>query len=114
MGLFRAIHDTAVAADLVKAAKAINEYHHSILRISNQYQSGTRINNSDQMLIRGYLNSIEDKANYMQNRIQDIAPYNRFKTMVPWMDGHMYDAPSYILATLQNVQVVRHNLDNMV
>lgn len=113
MGLFRAIHDTAVAADLVKAAKAINEYHRSILSITNRYGNSARISDSDKMLIRGYLNSIEDKAIYMRNRLQDIAPYNQFKTMVPWMDGHMTAAPGYIMATLQNIQVMRNNLNSL-
>lgn len=113
MGLFRAVHDTVVAADLVKAAKAINEYHHSILSITNRYGSGSRISDSDKMLIRGYLNSIEDKARYMQNKIQDIAPYNQFKTMVPWIDGHMTAAPGYIMTTLRNVQVMRNNLNSL-
>ena len=111
MGLFRAIHDTAVAADLMKAANAINEYQRSILNITNRYGNSTHMESSDKMLIRGYLNSIEDKAIYMQNRMQDIAPYNLFKTMVPCLDGHMTAVPGYVMAMLEMVQVMRNDLN---
>ncbi len=111
MGLFRAIHDTVVAADLFKAANAINDYQRSIMRITNRYADNVRtIDYSDKMLIRGYLNSIEDKAKYMQTRMQDIASYNLFKTVVPCLDGHMTAVPGYVMATLVMVQNIRQEL----
>lgn len=114
MGLFRAIYDTAVAADLLKAANAINDYQRSIMHITNRYSdSANAIDYSDKMLIRGYLNSIEDKAKYMKTRMQDIAPYNLFKTMVPCLDGHMTAVPGYVMAMLEMVQVMREELNNL-
>ena len=113
MGFFRAIHDTAVAADLIKAANSINEYQHSIIRITNKYSSNsTRLDSSDKILLRGYLNSIEDKACYMQRRMQDIAPYNLFKTMVPCLDGHMTAVPGYVMAMLEMVHEFKTELNN--
>lgn len=112
MGLFRAIHDTAVAADLLKAANCINDYQRSILCIINKYGNSTQMDYSDKMLIRGYLNSIEDKVKYMDTRLQDIASYNRFKTMVPCLDGHMTAAPGYILSMSAMVQDIRAEIEH--
>ena len=112
MGIIRAFHDTFVAADLLKAANTINEYQRSILNITSMYGDSTTLRPSDKSQLRGYLNSIEDKALYMQNRLQDIAPYNHFKTMVPCLDGHMTAAPGYIMAMLNMVQDMRAELNN--
>ena len=112
MGLFRAVHDTVVAADLLKAANAINDYQRSIINITNRYGNSTRLEPTDKMLIKGYLNSIEDKVIYMRNRLQDIAPYTQFKTMVPCLDGHMTAAPGYIMAMYEMVQHMRQEINN--
>lgn len=113
MGLIRAIHDTAVAADLLKAANAINDYQRLIIRITNRYaDDACTIDYSDKILIRGYLNSIEDKAKYMETRMQDIASYNLFKTLVPCLDGHMIAVPGYVMAMLEMVQVMHRELNN--
>jgi hypothetical protein len=112
MGIFRAIHDTAVAADLIKAANSINEYQRSIIRVTSKYSSSTRLDSSDKILLRGYLNSIEDKACYMQRKMQDIAPYNLFKTMVPCIDGHMTAVPGYVMAMLEMVREFKTELNN--
>lgn len=114
MGLFRAIHDTAVAADLLKAANAINDYHRSILSITNKYgNNSSEIDYSDEILIRGYINSIEDKVKYMSTRMQDIAPYNLFKTMVPCLDGHLTAVPGYVMSILEMVRMMREDLSNI-
>ncbi len=113
MGLFRAVHDTAVAADLLKAANAINDYQRLIIKVLNQYGDNcTNLAPSDKMLIRGHLNSIEDKVIYMNNRMKDIAPYNLFHTMVPCLDGHMTAVPGYVMAMQEMVQHLRIELNN--
>lgn len=111
MGLFTAIHDTVVTADLLKAAKSINASQHSVISILDRYgYNYDYMNPSDKMLVRGYLNTIEDKVTFMQNRLNDIASYNRFRCMVPCLDGHMTAAPGYIMAAMEFIQRFRQGL----
>lgn len=105
MGLFTAIHDTVVTADLIKVAKSINASHRSIITILDKYgynnvfgHSNDNISYSDLKLVNSYLCSIIDKVNFMENRLNDIASCNRHKCMVPCLDGHMTTAPEYIMA----------------
>lgn len=113
MGLIRAIHDTVVAADLMKAANTINEGFKSNLLITAQYGDSMCVKRIDYARIKNNLDNMEERARFMYKRMQDLAPENRVKTTVTDCFGHIVPIFGYVLGVLDTVQQFRIDLGNV-
>ena len=109
MGLFSAIKDTRIACDLQETAREINSAGKAIISIVEKY-GNSQPSEYDKTQILGYIQSIERKALYMQNRINDLEPEHLFQTMVPCMDGHLTAVPGYVMAMLEMARQMRMDL----
>lgn len=96
MGLFSAVKDSVISAEINKAASELDEYQRTIHEIINHCIVGELTVYDIQRI--AHLNQLsQSKLSYIENKMHSLASDHLYLTMVRCPDGKMTAVPHYIL-----------------
>lgn len=107
MGFFDLFSDASVQKDLIKTASSINELILSIIKTVEPYEHLPCLPTTAKLQVGNYVDSIERKVKYMEDRLQDMKSTNIMFVKVPCADGNSIAVPGYVIATQQMVIAMR-------
>ena len=108
MGFFS---NLSASYDLANAADAINDcLVNGLLPYVSKYVPGQKFSRQDSPYIKASVTFIEQKVQYMQERMQGLSFEKRMTTMVRCSDGHMTAVPGYVMAMKELCMKVRKDL----